>query len=109
MLEIALFRHVVCYKQKEKRIRMYTLFKFFVVIYIIYRVSRYLARTYFMSYMGKVNQQMNDQAQKQYQQQQRQQRRSDGNVIIDYIPNQKNDSKKQKSTDGDYVDYIEIK
>lgn len=90
---------------------IYPVFKFFVVIYIIYRVSRYLARTYFMSYMGKVNQQMNDQAQRQYQQQhqQSQQRRADGNVNIDYIPNQKSSSKTSKSADGDYVDYVEIK
>lgn len=88
---------------------MYTLFKFFIVVYIIYRVSRYLAKTYFMSYMGKVNQQMNDQTQRHYQQQQSQQRRPDGNVNIDFIPTSKSEPHKPKSSDDEYVDYVEIK
>ena len=82
------------------------LFKAFIVIYIIYRLSRYLAKTYFMSYMGK---QMNEQAQKHYQQQS-QQRRPDGSINIDFIPaTPKSESKKPKSTNDDYVDYVEIK
>lgn len=86
------------------------LFKAFIVIYIIYRLSRYLAKTYFMSYMGK---QMNEQAQRNYQQQQNQQRRQDGSINIDYIPTPKAESKKpkpsSKSSNDDYVDYVEIK
>ena len=82
------------------------LFKAFIVIYIIYRLSRYLARTYFMSYMGK---QMNEQAQRQYQQQHSQQRRPDGSINIDFIPTPKSESKKPKSSNDDYVDYVEIK
>ena len=78
------------------------LFKAFIVVYVIYRLSRYLARTYFMSYMGK---QMNEQAQRTYEQQ----RRQNGSVNIDFVPTPKGESKKSKPSNDDYVDYVEIK
>ena len=64
-----------------------------------------MAKRYFMSYMGKVNQQMYEQAQRQQRQSQS---HREGQINVDYIPENARKNKKNKG-EGDYVDYEVIK
>ncbi|GAA3992307.1 DUF4834 family protein [Mucilaginibacter dorajii] len=74
------------------------------VLYIIRSLMRYLIPALFQSVINKAQQQ----AQQQQNNYQRQQNRPDGAVKVDYIPE---GSKKGKlpDTEGEFVDYEEVK
>ena len=78
-----------------------TIVIFFIIFYVIRLFTRYILPSLFANYM---NDKMNEFAKKQKRYQE-QARKHEGEVTIDYAPNQK----KGKPTKGDYVDYVEVK
>jgi hypothetical protein len=78
-----------------------TIFIFIIIFYVVRLFARYILPSLFVNYMdGK----MNEFAKKQKRHQE-QARKREGEVTIDYSPNQS----KGKPTKGDYVDYVEVK
>ncbi|MEO9965779.1 MAG: DUF4834 family protein [Reichenbachiella sp.] len=84
------------------------MFKFllllFIFIYVIAKVGGFILRTLFSGFSSQARQQTY-----QSQGQRSQQRPRDGNVIIDYNPKDKHESKDGGNfKGGDYVNYEEV-
>lgn len=75
---------------------------FFLVMYLVYKVSTYLLRNFLVKAA-------NQAAKNQEKQQTRRAygKPADGNVVIDYIPDPNRIKSSKKG--GDYVDYEEVK
>lgn len=72
------------------------------ILYIIRSLMRYLIPVLFESVVNKAQQQ-----QQQYQQQQHQSKRPDGAIKVDYIPQGKKST--VPDSEGEFVDYEEVK
>ena len=74
----------------------------FVVVYVIRLFTRYILPSLFVNYMdNKVNE-----FKRQQKKQREQARKREGEVTIDYSPE---NNSKNKPAKGDYVDYVEVK
>jgi hypothetical protein len=75
------------------------------ILYIIRSLARWFLPMIFQSVINKATQQQGYQ-QQNYQQQQKQQRKPEGAIKIDHIPQNKSSV---PDSEGDFVDYEEIK
>jgi hypothetical protein len=75
-----------------------TILIIFIIIYVIRLFTRYILPGLFVNYM---NSKMDD-----FAKQQKKNRKKEGEVTIDYSPD---NSSKQKPIKGEYVDYVEVK
>ena len=76
---------------------------FFIIFYLVFKVGGFLVRL-FLGNLVKQNRQQTY----QYDTAQKKQPR-DGNVHIDYIPEEGQDKEPKEYKGGDYIDYEEVK
>lgn len=77
----------------------------FLVGYVIYKISNFFFKVmYFSAAKQQAAQQEQNQSNNTYAR-----RPADGNVNIDYIPNEPKPRNSTKNSEGDYVDYEEVK
>jgi hypothetical protein len=79
-----------------------TILILFIIFYVIRLFTRYILPALFVNY---VDHKMGDFTRQQQNQQQRARKR-EGEVTIDYSPD---NPSKNKPAKGDYVDYVEVK
>jgi hypothetical protein len=72
------------------------IFAIFLIIYFLLKFSKFILKSLFYMVVDKPQEKVNQKK-----------RPKDGNVDVDYVPNDYNKSKTSRS--GDYVDYEEIK
>jgi hypothetical protein len=78
----------------------------FIVFYFIRLVTRFILPSLFYNYMDDKMKEFTSRQKKQREREQMQAKRREGEVKIDYSPK---DGQKHKPSNGDYVDYVEIK
>ena len=84
-----------------------TILILFIIFYVIRLVTRYFLPMIFRNYVDEKMNEMSRNQQKQQQRQKEQSKKREGEVSIDYNPQQPNS--KNKNDKGDYVDYVEVK
>lgn len=77
-----------------------------IIYYVIRLFTRYILPGLFVNYMDKKMNDFSKQQVKEQQRQRQQARQREGEVTIDYKPG---DTAGNKSSKGDYVDYVEVK
>ena len=75
----------------------------FLVFYIIFRLSGYILK-YVVRHVLKNAQEEH----RSFNGQSRQRRTADGNINVDYVPNDKKGRKKSGKGDEEYIDYEEV-
>ncbi len=79
-----------------------TILIIFIIYYVVRLFTRYLLPSMFVNYMdGKM-----EDFKRQQKRQQQESRKREGEVTIDYTPQ---NAAKNKPSKGDYVDYVEVK
>ena len=82
-----------------------TILILFIIFYVVRLFTRYILPALFYNYMDDKMKEFSKQQQKQRQRQQQKAQEHEGEVTIDYSPQDKN----KKPSKGDYVDYVEVK
>jgi hypothetical protein len=86
----------------------------FVISYLVYKIGGFLMRSMLFVFGRKLQNEYSQQQKRTYESQQYaesgfKKKPSDGNVTIEYIPEDNDKKEKKDFRGGDYVDYEEIK